>query len=72
VTVIHDALLAAVQAHPEVVVTVLVNGPPAADAFCDVDDRAKLQVPLCVTVSVCPAIVRVPVREPLEVFADTL
>ena len=71
VTVIHDVLLTPVQLHPLVVVTPVVNGPPAAVAVCEVDERVKLHVPVCVTVSVCPAIVSVPVRGVVAVFAET-
>jgi hypothetical protein len=38
VTEIHDALLTVVQVHPLVVVTVVVNGPPAGLAGCAVDE----------------------------------
>ena len=72
VTVIHAALLTPVHAQPLVVVTVVDNGPPAAGADCAVDERAKLQAPLCVTVSVVPAIVSVPVRGVVAVLAATL
>jgi hypothetical protein len=71
VTVIHDVLLTPVQLHPLVVVTPVVNGPPPAVAVCVVEDNVKLHVPLCVTVSVCPAIVSVPVRGVVAVFAVT-
>jgi hypothetical protein len=71
VTVIHDVLLTPVQLHPLVVVTPVVNGPPAAVADCDVDDSVKLHAALCVTVSVWPAIVSVPVRGDVAVFAVT-
>ena len=36
VTVIHDALLAAVQLHPVAAVTAIVPVPLAADGFADV------------------------------------
>jgi hypothetical protein len=72
VTAIQDALLEPVHAQPLVVVTPVVNGPPAAGADCAVDDSVKLQVPLCVTVSVFPAIVSVPVRGTVVVLAVTL
>ena len=71
VTVIQDALLAPVQAQPVVVVTAVVNDPPAAAAVCAFGEIVKLQIPLCVTVSVCPAIVSVPVRGLVAVFAPT-
>ena len=72
VTVIQDALLAPVHAQPEVVVTAVVNDPPPAAAGCAFGEIAKLQIPLCVTVSVCPAIVSVPVRGLVAVFAATV
>ena len=72
VTVIQDASLAPVQAQPVVVVTAVVNDPPAAAAGCAFGEIVKLQVPLCVTVSVCPAIVSVPVRGVDAVRAATL
>jgi hypothetical protein len=72
VTVIHDTLLTVVQVHPAAVVTSVTNDPPAAGAVCEVDERVKPQMPLCVTVSVCPAIVSVPVREAVAVLAVTL
>jgi hypothetical protein len=72
VTVIHDALLAPVHPQPVVVVTTLVKDPPDAGAVCEFGDIVKLQVPLCVTVSVRPAIVNVPVRAVVEVCAATL
>jgi hypothetical protein len=72
VTEIHDALLAPVHAQPLVVVTAVDNAPPAAGAVCAVDDSEKPQTPLCVTVSVRPAIVRVPERGLVAVLAETL
>ena len=42
-------LLAAVQAHPLVVVTVAVWAPPAATTFCAVGAIVKLHTPACVT-----------------------
>ena len=72
VTVIHDALLTAVQMHPVVAVTAVVNDPPTSVAVCAFGAIVKLQVPLCVTVSVCPAIVSVPVRGLDAVRAATL
>ena len=73
VTVIHATLLTVVQAHRGTGrhrVGQAVHQPQSR--VCDVDERVKLQVPLCVTVSVCPAIVSVPVREVVEVLAVTL
>jgi hypothetical protein len=37
-----------------------------------VGDTAKLQAPLCVTVTVWPATVSVPVRDVVNVFAVTV
>ena len=62
VTVIQDTSLAPVHPQPVVVVTAVVNDPPAATAVWAFGAIEKLQEPLCVTVSVCPAIVSVPVR----------
>jgi hypothetical protein len=72
VTVIHDALLTPVHPQPVAVVTALVKDPPDAGAVCELGDIVKLQMPLCVTVRVCPAIVNVPVRGVVEVCAATL
>jgi hypothetical protein len=44
--VIQFALLDAVHAHPVVVVTVVLSGPPAAVAVCDVEESVKLHVPV--------------------------
>ena len=44
VTVIQDALLPPVQVQPVVVVTAVVNDPPAAATFCAFGAIAKLQV----------------------------
>ena len=72
VTVIQVALLVAVQAQPVVVVTVTVAVPPPAAGVADVGDTVKLQGAASVTVIVCPATVKVPVREVVPVFAATL
>ncbi len=62
--VIHVALLAAVHAHPGVaVITTGVAAPPAALIVWDEWSSAYEQLTACwVTVTVCPATVRVPVR----------
>ena len=65
-------LLAAVQAHPLVVVTVAVWAPPAATTFCAVGAIVKLHTPACVTFKVWPAIVNVPGRALVDVLAVTL
>jgi hypothetical protein len=73
VTVIHAVLLLTpVQVHPLVVVTAAVCDPPAASTLCAVGAMLKLHAPACVTVSVCPAIVSVPVRGVADVFAATV
>jgi hypothetical protein len=73
VTVIQLALLVAVHAHPLVVETVVLPGPPAAPRLCALDDNVKLHAtPLCVTVTVCPATVNVPVRAAVPVLAATV
>jgi hypothetical protein len=70
VIVIQETLLAAVHEHPDGVETPTV---PAV-AFSETDALAgEIDVvqgaPCCVTVTVCPAIVTVPVREALLAFA---
>ena len=73
VTVIQPVLLlTAVQVHPAVVVTLAVCVPPAATTFCEVGESVNPHAPACVTVTVCPAIVSVPVRGVVEVLAVTL
>jgi hypothetical protein len=71
VIVSHASLAVAVQAHPAGVVTPVVSAPPAAGAFCEVVDSAKLQPLACVTLTVWPATVRAPVRDG-PVLAATL
>ena len=74
VTVIHAALLVALQPHPAPAVTPVLPVPPAAVNDCAVDETLYEQVALaCVTVNVLPAIVSVPERPVLvDVFAATL
>jgi hypothetical protein len=72
VTVIQLTLLTAVHEHPLVVATVVVRVAPAAVTFCVVDESVKLQLPVCVTETVCPATMSVPVRVPVAVFARTV
>jgi hypothetical protein len=70
---IHETALDAVQLQPLAVVTFTVPVPadPVTDAV--VGDTLKVQgTPACVTVKVTPAIVSVPVRDDVEVFAATL
>lgn len=71
--VIHELLLVALQAHPLPAVTVIVP-VAAADVvrFEDVGEIVDEQgTPDCVTVNVAPAIVRVPDRPAVLVFAAT-
>jgi hypothetical protein len=68
------ALLTAVQLHPVPAVTV-TEPVVAADVlrFDDVGAMVKVHgAPAWVTVNVCPAIVMVPVRDDVLVFAATL
>jgi hypothetical protein len=71
--VIQFALLATVQAHPALHVTLIVPGPPAASIACAVGliDKEPA-IPACVTVRVCPATVSVPVRGLELPFAATV
>ena len=70
VMVNQEALLVAVHAQPAVVVTVAVLDPAAATGFRVVGATLKVQAAPCwVTVTVCPAIVKVPVRGDVDVFA---
>ena len=59
---IQESLLDAVQAQPAAAVTFTVRVPPVASAVKVSGETSKLQPGDCVTVTVCPAIVRVPVR----------
>jgi hypothetical protein len=72
VIVSHGTLLTAVQVQPVLVVVVIENGPPEAGTVWAVCERVKVHWPLWETVTVCPAIVSVPVRSPGVVFALTL
>jgi hypothetical protein len=70
---IQDTELDAVQLQPAAVVTPTVAVPAAPVTDAAVGDTVKAQgTPACVTVNVTPAIVRVPVRDEVEVFAATL
>ena len=64
VTVIHVALLTAVQLHPVDVVSIVDPLPPAAGTDW-VEGEIENEHPLasCVTVNVWPPIVAVPVRD---------
>ena len=69
----HAALLEAVHPHPAVVVTAVVEAPPAEVSVREVGETPNVQLtPFCVTVTVCPATVSVPVRSAADVFATTL
>ena len=68
----HVALLVAVHAQLLVVVTEAVAVPPLAARLCVVGDTVKLQAPAWVIVTAWPAIVSVPVRELVDVFAAAL
>ena len=73
VTLSHAALLAAVHEHPAAVVTAVVEAPPAEVSVREVGETPKVQlIPFCVTVTVCPATVSVPVRWAVDVFAVAL
>ncbi len=74
VTVSHAVLLlTAVHAHPAGAVTATVPVPPLDTMLCDVGEIVSVQVtPACVTVNVFPAMVKVPVRDDVEVLADAL
>ena len=69
VIVSHNALLAAVQPHPAAVVTAALFVPAPAAAVMEVGATLKLHVPFCVTVTVSPANVNVPVRADVEGLA---
>jgi hypothetical protein len=70
VIVIHDALLVAVHAHPDVVVMETVAVPPPATKPSDVGVTVARQLPSWVIVTVCPATVSVPVRGAPLMFAE--
>jgi hypothetical protein len=62
----HGSLAVAVQAHvgPDAV-TATVPAPPSTDTRCSLGEIEKVQAAggaACVTVNVCPPIVKVPVR----------
>jgi hypothetical protein len=62
VIVIHETLLDAVQLQPAPAVTVTFAVPPLDVVDCDVGEIVKVQLAGCVTVTVRPATVNVPVR----------
>jgi hypothetical protein len=72
VTVIQLVLLAALQAHDPPVLTVtllLVEADAPTDPLVGVSEYE--QAPACVTLTVCPATVRLPDRWLVDVFAAT-
>ena len=70
---IHDTALDAVQLQLAVVVTVTVAEPPAPVTDGAVGETVKLHgTPACVTLNVMPAIVSVPLRDVVDVFAAAL
>jgi hypothetical protein len=72
VIVIHAWLLTAVQPHPVGAVTSTTSVVPANTALTDTGEMVAAQgAPACVTVKVLPAIVSVPVRGVVAVFAAT-
>lgn len=73
VTVIHDGIPVTDQVHVDVVTTANVPVDPAAGALTLAGVTEKEQAaPFWVTVSVCPAIVRVPVRGVVTGLAPTV
>jgi hypothetical protein len=72
VMVTHDALSDAVDAQPAVVERVKLADPPAVPNEAEAGDSVKLhEAAACVTVTVLPAIVTVPVRDDVAVLAAT-
>ena len=70
VTVSHAAPLVAVHVHPVGAVNVTEPLPPPATMFSVVVDSVYVQgAPACVTVTLCPATVRVALRDEVLVFA---
>ena len=71
VTVSHGAALVAVHAHPLAVVTATVLVVPVACSvrFVGLMAYVHADAPTCVTVTVCPAIVSVPLRPEVAVLA---
>ena len=72
VIVIHAALLVAVQLQPAAAVTVTTPVPALDVALAEAGEIVGVHgAPACVTVKVLPAIVTVPVRDVVPVFAAT-
>jgi hypothetical protein len=61
-TLIQEALLEAVHEHPAGPVTATDAEPPALDTFCCCGEIENVQLPLWVTVKICPPAVMVAVR----------
>ena len=73
VTVIHVALLTAVQRQPDGMVTATTREPPVASNDSDVDDTVAVQEAApCVTVCRRPPMAMVPVRPVPVGLASTL
>jgi hypothetical protein len=75
VTVIQDALLAAVQLQPVPAVTVALAAPPLDERAVEVGDTVNEQVVVgaaSVIVTVCPATVMPPLRDAVPLFPDTV
>jgi hypothetical protein len=73
VTVIHAALLVAVQLHPVAAFTVMVPVPTVDGRFADDGERVGEQfAPDWFTVRVAPPTDTVPVRVVVAVFAATV
>jgi len=68
----HAALETADHAQPDAVVIATEPLPPVAATVCAAGLIANAHDAACVTVSVCPAIVRVPTRCAVVVFAATV
>src|SRR5690348_10511749 len=72
-TVIHNALLVAVQVQPAVVITGIdIVNPVTLEVMLAVPKLYLHGTPACVTVKVSPAMVIVPLRDAAAVFAATL
>ena len=70
--VIQLAPAAAVQAHPDTVLTAIVFVEADGPSEATVGEIEYVQgAPACVAVKVCPPIVIVPVRLDVDVFAAT-
>lgn len=70
VIVTHEAALVAFQVQPAPVVTVTAPVPPVAATDWLVEEMAYEQAPACVRVNADPAIVSVPTRLVVAVFAE--